>query len=115
MRKLFVLLTMSLLVVTASAQKLSWPPKSYPVKVPFTVSEEVKYYWDVQGVLCTGRGNGGYKFRILGTANHDFTASRSINFYYISSLGIPKNMEEAARVAVNGTPFPCDVGVLRRK
>ena len=85
MRKLFVLLTMSLLVVTASAQKLSWPPKSYPVKVPFTVSEEVKYYWDVQGVLCTGRGNGGYKFRILGTANHDFTASRSINFYYIST------------------------------
>ena len=49
MRKLFVLLTMSLLVVAASAQKLSWPPKSYPVKVPFTVSEEVKYYWDVQG------------------------------------------------------------------
>ena len=47
MRKLFVLLTMSLLVVAASAQKLSWPPKSYPVKVPFTVSEEVKYYWDV--------------------------------------------------------------------
>ena len=85
MRKLFVLLTMSLLVVAASAQKLSWPPKSYPVKVPFTVSEEVKYYWDVQGILCTGRGNGGYKFRILGTANHDFTASRSINFYYIST------------------------------
>lgn len=55
------------------------------MKVPFTVSEEVKYYWDVQGVLCTGRGNGGYKFRILGTANHDFTASRSINFYYIST------------------------------
>ena len=25
-------------------------------------------------------------------------------------VGIPKNMEEAARVAVNGTPFPCDVG-----
>ena len=85
MRKLFVLLTMSLLVVAASAQKLSWPPKSYPVKVPFTVSEEVKYYWDVQGILCTGRGNGGYKFRILGIANHDFTASRSINFYYIST------------------------------
>ena len=43
MRKLFVLLTMSLLVVAASAQKLSWPPKSYPVKVPFTVSEAVSY------------------------------------------------------------------------
>ena len=85
MRKLFVLLTMSLLVVAASAQKFSWPPKSYPMKVPFAVSEEVKYYWDVQGVLCTGRGNGGYKFRVLGTANHDFTVSRSINFYYIST------------------------------
>ena len=82
MKKLFVLFVMSLLVVAASAQKFSWPPKSFPMKVPFAVSEEVKYYWDVQGVLCTGRGNGGYKFRVLGTANHDFTASRSINFYY---------------------------------
>ena len=85
MKKLFVLFMMSLLVVAASAQKFSWPPKSFPMKVPFVVSEEVKYYWDVQGVLCTGRGNGGYKFRVLGTANHDFTASRSINFYYIST------------------------------
>ena len=85
MKKLFVLFVMSLLVVAASAQKFSWPPKSFPMKVPFAVSEEVKYYWDVQGVLCTGRGNGGYKFRVLGTANHDFTASRSINFYYIST------------------------------
>ena len=80
MKKLFVLFMMSLLVVAASAQKFSWPPRSFPMKVPFAVSEEVKYYWDVQGVLCTGRGNGGYKFRVLGTANHDFTASRSINF-----------------------------------
>ena len=85
MKKLFVLFMMSLLVVAASAQKFSWPPKSFPMKVPFAISEEVKYYWDVQGVLCTGRGNGGYKFRVLGTANHDFTASRSINFYYIST------------------------------
>ena len=29
---------------------------------------------------------------------------------FANSLGIPKNMEEAVRVAVNGTPFPCDVG-----
>lgn len=29
---------------------------------------------------------------------------------FANSLGIPKNMDEAARVAVNGTPFPCDVG-----
>ena len=85
MKKLFVLFMMSLLVVAASAQKFSWPPRSFPMKVPFAVSEEVKYYWDVQRVLCTGRGNGGYKFRVLGTANHDFTASRSINFYYIST------------------------------
>lgn len=54
MKKLFVLFVMSLLVVAASAQKFSWPPKSFPMKVPFAVSEEVKYYWDVQGVLCTG-------------------------------------------------------------
>ena len=29
---------------------------------------------------------------------------------FANSLGIPKNMDEAARVAVNGTPFTCDVG-----
>ena len=32
---------------------------------------------------------------------------------FANSLGIPKNMEEAARVAVNGTPFPC--GRLQRR
>ena len=48
MKKLFVLFMMSLLVVAASAQKFSWPPRSFPMKVPFAVSEEVKYYWDVQ-------------------------------------------------------------------
>ena len=33
-KKLFVLFVMSLLVVAASAQKFSWPPKSFPMKVP---------------------------------------------------------------------------------
>ena len=85
MKKLFVLLTMGLLAVAVSAQNFSWPPKAYPMKVPFVISEEVSYYWDVQGVLCTGRGNGGYKFRILGIANHDFENSRSINLYYVDA------------------------------
>ena len=85
MKKLFVLFMMSLLVVAASAQKFSWPPKKFSNESAFAISEEVKYYWDVQESFCTGRGNGGYKFRVLGTANHDFTASRSINFYYIST------------------------------
>lgn len=85
MKKLLVFLMMSVWVVTVSAQKFSWPPKSYPMKVPFAVSEEVKYYWDVQAILCTGRGNGGYKFRILGIANHDFSSKRNINLYYIGS------------------------------
>lgn len=29
---------------------------------------------------------------------------------FANSLGIPKDMEAAAKVAVSGTPFPCDVG-----
>lgn len=29
---------------------------------------------------------------------------------FANSLGLPKDMAEAAKVAANGTPFPCDVG-----
>lgn len=85
MKKSIHLFLLLLFAVTVSAQKLSWPPKGYPAKIPFTVSDEVKYYWDVQAVLCTGRGNGGYKFRILGIARHDFSARRSINLYYVGA------------------------------
>lgn len=85
MKKILFLFLLSLLTMTVAAQKFSWPPKSYPLSVPFIVSDEVKYYWGVDAIVCVGSENGGYKFLVMGRANHDFTASRSINFYYIST------------------------------
>lgn len=51
MKKLFVLFVMSLLVVAASAQKFSWPPKSFPMESAFCRIGRGEYYGIVQGVL----------------------------------------------------------------
>lgn len=41
MKKILFLFLLSLLTMTVAAQKFSWPPKSYPLSVPFIVSDEV--------------------------------------------------------------------------
>ena len=89
MKKILFLFLLSLLTMTVAAQKFSWPPKSYPLSVPFIVSDEVKYYWGVDAIVCVGSENGGYKFLVMGRANHDFTSSRTINIYYIDADNKP--------------------------
>ena len=89
MKKILFLFLLSLLTMTVAAQKFSWPPKSYPLSVPFIVSDEVKYYWGVDAIVCVGSENGGYKFLVMGRANHDFTSSRTINMYYIDADNKP--------------------------
>ena len=54
MKKILFLFLLSLLTMTVAAQKFSWPPKSYPLSVPFIVSDEVKYYWGVDAIVCVG-------------------------------------------------------------
>ena len=60
----------------------SFPPKSFPTNVPFKCDAGVDNYWHVISVTCIGRANGGYKFRIKGTAQNT-TRSLSINLFYL--------------------------------
>lgn len=50
--------------MTVAAQKFSWPPKSYPLSVPFIVSDEVKYYWGVDAIVCVGSEMGDINFSL---------------------------------------------------
>ncbi|QIU93400.1 energy transducer TonB [Bacteroides faecium] len=85
MKKIAVLLWMIVLAISASAQQFSWPPQTYPSSVPYKVSEEVNYYWSIEQITCIGKGNGGYKFRIKGTAGHDFESNKTVDMFYIVS------------------------------
>lgn len=68
---------------TAIAQTVfSIPPKSYPANVPFKCDAGVDRYWHVTSVTCTGRANGGYKFRIKGTAQKT-SRSLAIDLFYL--------------------------------
>ncbi len=65
-------------------------------------------------VVCSG-GDGTLDETVAGLMNCEkriplgYIPAGSTNDF-ASSLGIPKEMEAAAAVAVNGRPFPCDVG-----
>lgn len=88
MKKLSVLLYIITLGVfmmahTAIAQtSFSVPPKAYPANVPFKCDAGVDNYWHITNITCTGRANGGYKFRIKGTARKT-SRSMSIDLFYL--------------------------------
>ena len=88
MKRLFVFLCMIALMIffmghtTLAQNSFSVPPKSYPVKVPFKCDAGVDRYWHVTSVVCIGQANGGYKFRIKGTAQKT-TRSLPIDLFYL--------------------------------
>jgi len=65
-------------------------------------------------VVCSG-GDGTLDETVAGLMNYEkriplgYIPAGSTNDF-ATSLGIPKEMEKAAQVAVNGQPFSCDVG-----
>ncbi len=67
-------------------------------------------------VVCSG-GDGTLDEVVTGMEQSDvnvpigYIPAGSTNDF-ANSLGIPKEMEKAAEVAVSGTPFPCDVGAF---
>lgn len=83
MNKLISIIIIVLSVFSATAQ-IAWPPKSFPAKVPFILSAEIQYYWGIKSIICTGRSNGGYKFKVTGIGNHDHSASQ-IDLLYMKS------------------------------
>ncbi len=60
----------------------SFPPKKFPASIKVLTDAGVAQYWDVKRIMCIGRANGGYKFRIYGNANADHR-SQSVKMYYI--------------------------------
>ncbi len=75
------------------------------------VKEEAKYY---DRVVCSG-GDGTLDEVVTGMQQSEvnvpigYIPAGSTNDF-ANSLGIPKDMVEAAKVAVGENPFPCDVG-----
>lgn len=114
MRRLYILLCLFTIGVmcmthTATAQSFSLPPKAYPVKVPFKCDAGVDSYWHVTSITCTGRANGGYKFRIKGTARKT-SRSMTIDMFYL----MPGNRIKVAGAYFfpdieEGKPFSFDV------
>ena len=114
MRRLYILLCLFTIGVmcmtyTATAQSFSLPPKAYPVKVPFKCDAGVDCYWHVTSITCTGRANGGYKFRIKGTARKT-SRSMTIDMFYL----MPGNRIKVAGAYFfpdieEGKPFSFDV------
>lgn len=114
MRRLYMLLCLFTIGIicltqTATAQSISLPSKAYPVKVPFKCDAGVDSYWHVTSITCTGRANGGYKFRIKGTARKT-SRSMTIDMFYL----MPGNRIKVAGAYFfpdieEGKPFSFDV------
>lgn len=85
MKRILTFLFVAIAWIAASAQ-ISWPPASLPCKVPFTLSAEVQYYWEITQVLCTGKSGSGYKFKVTGTGRHDHQAAQ-VNIMYLKPGG----------------------------
>lgn len=82
---LLVMITFGVIFLghTATAQiTFAIPPKVYPAKVPFRCDAGVDRYWHVTSITCTGRANGGYKFRIKGMAQKT-SRSLMIDLFYL--------------------------------
>ena len=87
----------------------------YPTQCAGDAREKVqREAADYDLVVCSG-GDGTLDETVTGLMN----CGKKLPLGYIpagstndfaTSLGIPKEMVEAAAAAVNGTPFPCDVG-----
>lgn len=91
---LLVMITFGVIFLghTATAQiTFAIPPKVYPAKVPFRCDAGVDRYWHVTSITCTGRANGGYKFRIKGMAQKT-SRSLMIDLFYL----IPGNRIKTA-------------------
>lgn len=81
MRKLIAAIIIALTVITVNAQS-SFPPKGYPASIKVMTDAGVAQYWNVKRIMCLGKSDNGYKFRIYGQAEAT-TGSQSIEMFYI--------------------------------
>ena len=69
MRRLFIfaLLLSSVGILSAQSPNLIWPPKKYPVNIPFKVLSDIEY-WEIKSITCIGYKSDkkAYRFKIKG-------------------------------------------------
>lgn len=87
----------------------------YPTQKPQDAMELVEQRaGEYRLVVCSG-GDGTLDETVTGMMKREeripigYIPAGSTNDF-ANSLDIPKNMEQAARIAVEGQPFPCDIG-----
>lgn len=87
----------------------------YPTQKPEDALHKIPEVADEYDLIVCSGGDGTLDEVVTGMMNSDaiipvgYIPAGSTNDF-AHSLGIPRNMLRAADVAVNGTPFPCDVG-----
>ena len=106
-----------LLDIVDTMVKADYEVTIYPTQCAGDAKEKVEAYagnYDL--VVCSG-GDGTLDEVVTGMMQCKakvplgYIPAGSTNDF-ASSLGIPKDMEKAAKVAVTGKPFPCDVGLF---
>lgn len=89
----------------------------YPTQKRHDAVEKIQNYEEEYDLLVCGGGDGTLDEAVTGMRlrNADiplgYIPAGTTNDF-AASIGIPKDILAAADMAVNGTPFPCDVGVF---
>ena len=95
---------------------------AHPTQAPMDAFETVRKYGAEYKLIVVSGGDGTLSEAVEGllllperdSINLGYIPSGSTNDFAVS-LGIPKNMTDAARLIVNGEPFKCDIGSFNNK
>lgn len=95
---------------------------AHPTQAPMDAFKTVRDHGSEYKLIAVSGGDGTLSEAVEGLLllpqkdeiNLGYIPSGSTNDFAVS-LGIPKNMEDAARLVMNGKPFKCDIGSFNKK
>ena len=95
---------------------------AHPTQAPMDAFETVRDHGSEYKLIVVSGGDGTLSEAVEGllllpekdSINLGYIPSGSTNDFAVS-LGIPKNMEDAARLIIDGKPFKCDIGSFNNK
>ena len=95
---------------------------AHPTQAPLDAFETVRDHGAEYSLIVVSGGDGTLSEAVEGllllpekdSINLGYIPSGSTNDFAVS-LGIPKNMEDAARLIMSGEPFKCDIGSFNSK
>ncbi len=108
-----------LLTIVDTFVKAGYEVTIYPTQKPEDALHKIPEVADEYDMIVCSGGDGTLDEVVTGMMNCDaivpvgYIPAGSTNDF-AHSLGIPRNMLKAAETAVNGTPFPCDVGEFNK-